>query len=208
MPNPPRSRPGCLAGLLRSLLIFIVLGGGLVLGIAAVFTPWAYYLGGHFHILPMWQGWGRMHSSAGDYLVFVWMQPGRGGRSRTPSVGGSGVVCTPRGETYSLRLTGGFQQRVGLETDGQPMSLFLAQYLNFLGTNQDSRLKFSLYGAWHNPELVLDDRGTVARAFNPDGTLYTGDPHKRPEPGTPLQLTLHAGSRSDFNAACAAAKRP
>jgi hypothetical protein len=48
----------------------------------------------------------------------------------------------------------------------------------------------------------------MARAFNPDGTAYMGDPHKRPAAGAPVQLTLHAGSRSDFDAACAAAKRP
>jgi hypothetical protein len=208
MPNPPRSRPGCFAGLLRSLSLLLVLGAFFVLALTAVFAPWGYYLGGHFHILPLWQGWGRMHTPAGDYVVFLYMQPRSSGRSRFPSVGGSGVVCTPRGESFNLRLTGGFQQRVGLDTDGQQMSLSLAQNLNFLGTNQDSRLKFSLYGAWHNPELVLEDRGTVARAFNPDGTLYTGDPHKRPEPSAPLQLTLHQGSRSDFNAACATAKHP
>src|SRR6266852_8113045 len=114
MPNPPRSRPGCLAGMLRSLLGFFVLGTFFVLAVTAVFAPWGYYLGGHFHILPLWQGWGRMHSPAGDYLVFVQMQPRSSGRSRTPSVGGSDAVCTPRGETFRLRLTGGFQQRVGL----------------------------------------------------------------------------------------------
>ncbi len=205
MPNAQRPRPGCFTGLFRSLLLIFVLGTLFVLALTAVFAPWGYYLGGHFHILPVWQGWGRMHTPAGDYLVFVYLQP-RSSRGRSTSIGGSGAVCTPRGETFNLRLTGGFHQRVGRDTDGQQISLFLAQNLNFLGTNQDSRLKFSLYGAWHNPDLVVDDHGTVARAFNPDGTLYTGDPHKRPGPGAPLQLTLHQGSRSDFNAACAAAR--
>jgi hypothetical protein len=84
----------------------------------------------------------------------------------------------------------------------------LSEPLNFLGTNRDSRLSFSFYGAWHNPDLALDDRGSMARAFNPDGTVYVGDPHKRPAAGAPLQLTLHRGSRSDFDSACAAAKHP
>jgi hypothetical protein len=35
-----------------------------------------------------------------------------------------------------------------------------------------------------------------------------GDPHKRPPAGAPLPLTLHPGSRSDFDSACAAAKHP
>jgi hypothetical protein len=209
MPNAQRPRPGCLAGIFRSLLIFFVLGGVLVLGIAAVFTPWAFYLGGHFHILPQWQGWGRTHSPAGDYIVFVQMQPARRGSWGMPnSISGSGAVCTPRGESFSnLRVSGGFlNRRIGVNTDEEPFTLSLGERLNFLGTNQGSRLGFSFYGAWHNPDLVLDDRGSMARAFNPDGTIYVGDPHKRPAAGTPLQLTLHPGSRSDFDSACAAAK--
>ena len=71
MPNPQRSRPGCFAGLLRSAGVLLVLAPVLVLAIAAVFTPWAFYLGGNFHILPQWQGWGRTHSPAGDYVVYV-----------------------------------------------------------------------------------------------------------------------------------------
>jgi hypothetical protein len=210
MPQQKRSQPSCFAGLVRSLLAFFVLGTVLVLAIAAVFTPWAFYLGGSFHILPQWEGWGRTHSPAGDYIVFVHMQPARRGSWGMPaSVSGSGAVCTPRGESFSLRVTGGFHnRRIGRDTDGEPFTISLSQRLNFLQTNSDTRLRFSLQGACHNPDLVLDDRGSVARAFNSDGTLYTGDPHKRPEPGAPLQVTLHPGSRSDFDAACSTAKHP
>ena len=206
MPNAQRPQRGCLIGLLRSLPGILVLGALMVLVIPAVFTPWAYFLGGHFHILPLWQGWGRMHSPAGDYVVYVQMQPARRGSWGMPaSVSGSGSVCTPRGESFNLRVSGGFlRRRIGVDTDGEPFTLGLAQPLNFLNTNQDSRLKFTLQGAWHNPDLVVDDRGSIARAFNPDGTVYAGDPHKRPEPGAPLQVTLHPGSHSDFHSACAA----
>jgi hypothetical protein len=206
LPNPQRSRPGCLKGCLKSLLGLFVLGTLLVLAIAAVFTPWAFYLGGSFHVLPQWQGWGPMHSPAGDYIVFVRMQPARRGSWGMPaSISGSGVVCTPRGESFSLRVTGGFlRRRIGLHTDGEPFTISLSQRLYFLQTN--SRLSLSFYGAWHHPDLILDDRGSVSRAFNPDGTLYTGDPAKRPPAGESLPLTLHPGSRSDFDAACSAAK--
>jgi hypothetical protein len=194
--------------MLRSVGGFLILGSLLVLAIAAVFTPWAFYLGGQFHILPQWQGWGRMQSPAGDYLVYVQIKPARRGSPMMPaSVSGGGAVCTPRGESFSLRVSGGFlNRRIGVNTDGEPFTLSLGERPNFLGTNQGSRLGFAFYGAWHNPDLVLDDRGSMARAFNPDGTAYTGDPHKRPAAGTPLQLTLHPGSRSDFDSACAAAK--
>ena len=38
--------------------------------------PWAFFMGGSFHILPYWTGWGRMHSkTAGDYFLYVEILP-------------------------------------------------------------------------------------------------------------------------------------
>jgi hypothetical protein len=40
--------------------------------------PWAFYMGGQFHIIPQWIGWGRMHSNfAGDYILYVQLSPAR-----------------------------------------------------------------------------------------------------------------------------------
>jgi hypothetical protein len=201
-----KPRMGCLP---RGLLVVAFLFAAFVAA-PALFAPWGFFLGGRFHMLPWWQGWGRMHSPAGDYVVFVEMSPRPSG-SRIlylPSVGGTGAVCTPRGQTFRLRLRGGFHRRLGSsrDTNGEEMSLSLSQNLNMLQTNRDTLLRFSLQGIWRNPDLVMDDRGTIARAFNPDGTLYAGDPGKRPPAGAPLQITLQEGSRSDFDSACAAAK--
>ena len=123
-----------------------------------------------------------------------------------PSVQGSGAVCTPHGETYSgLRLTGGFANRgIGVNTDGQPFSVGLSERLNFLGTNSRTRLSVAFHGEWHNPDLIMDERGSFRSDFNPDGTMYTGDPSKRPNHGPPIAVTIHEGRRSDFNAACVA----
>src|SRR5262249_5299708 len=179
----------------------------------AVFEPWAFHLGGEFHALGYWQGWGTIHAPEGDYVVFMRLGPWMRGRSSFPSlsgpaVRGSGAVCSPRGEKYAvLRLSGGFMNRkIGTDTNGESMNLNLAERLNFLGTNSETRLNLGFRGRWRNPDLVLDDHGSLRRMFNTDGSRWSGDPHKRPEPGPPLELVLHPGSMSDFDQACAEAR--
>ncbi len=211
LPASPFLRPkhGC-AGCLIQPLLAVLLGLVVVVAVYVIVAPWGFHLGGGFHPLAYWQGWGTVHSPDGDYVVFMRMFPrtrGRGTYLSGPSVQGSGAVCSPQGETYPLRLTGGFlNRRIGVNTDGEAMNLYLAERLNFLGTNGSTRLSVSFHGAWHNPDLVLDERGSFSSAFNPDGTLYSGDPRKRRQHGTPLPLTLREGSRGDFDAACAAAR--
>ena len=64
-PPPRKSGHGCLVQVLAALALGVVV----VLAIYAVFAPWAFYMGGHFHMFPQWTGWGRLHSkTAGDYL--------------------------------------------------------------------------------------------------------------------------------------------
>ena len=149
-----------------------------------------------------------MHSPAGDYLLFTEVFARTGGR-RVSRLRGNSVLCTPRGETFILNISGDFRKPPGFtaNVDGLPLYLSISQNLNFLQTNQETRLRFELAGAWQGPDLIMDDRGTLARAFNPDATLYSGDLRKRPPPGAPLRVTIHEGSRSDFDAACSAAKR-
>ncbi len=217
VPQPPRAHhrsvAGCLAGCFARVLAALVLGSLLVLALYVVFAPWGFFLGGQFHPLAYWQGWGTMHGPGGDYavLVRIFPSPSRGSAIYVggPGVNGSAIVCTPRGERYNLRLSGGFANKLGFrttDTNGQPIGLTLSQPLNFLNTNSYTRLSFYLHGAWQNPNLVVDDHGTLSRTFNPDGTWTPGDRYKRPL-GDPIPLTLHAGGGSDFDAACAAVKK-
>src|SRR5574337_1587198 len=73
-----RSRPrlGCIG----SLLGFSLLGTATYLLILAVFAPWGYFLGGSFHLIPMWQGWGKLHAKSGDFVLLVYMYPSSPGR--------------------------------------------------------------------------------------------------------------------------------
>jgi hypothetical protein len=210
IPTSPPLRPkrGC-AGCLVQCSLALLFGLLVVLAVYVIVAPWGFYLGGTFHPFAYWQGWGTIHEPEGDYIVLMRIFPrARGSRAYLsgPSVQGSGAVCSPHGEVYGyLRLTGGFVNRlIGVHTDGEPITVSLKERLNFLGTNSRTRLSIEFRGNWHNPDLVMDERGSIRSAFNPDGTMYTGDPSKRPNHGPLIAVTIHEGSRSDFDAACAA----
>src|SRR6185437_12643750 len=94
-----RKRVGCF-GCLWQVSIVLALAGILLTALTGVSYPWAFYLGGKFHIMPMWQGWGRAHAKSGDYLVWVSFEPTpRGsGMYLSTNLTGSAYLCTPRGE--------------------------------------------------------------------------------------------------------------
>src|SRR5262249_23445307 len=205
---------GCLSGCLVRIVGTIVAGSLVTFIFMRITAPWAFHLGGESHTLPYWQGVGTMHAPEGNYIVLMGFGPWTG-RRRTvgvtlsgPSVTGSGSLCSPHGEIYkSLRVHGSFINRgIGADTDGEPMWLGLQERLNFIGSNSDTRISVNFRGKWNNPDLELDDHGSLRRMFNPDGSRWSGKPSKRPEPGAPLELILHPGSRSEFDQLCAAAQ--
>jgi hypothetical protein len=73
--KPRRGCLGCLGSLVWQLAVLLLLGGILAGAVIGVFAPWAFYLGGKFHILPYWRGWGKAHAKSGDYLLYVQIQP-------------------------------------------------------------------------------------------------------------------------------------
>jgi hypothetical protein len=174
--------------------------------VTAIVAPWGFFMGGRFHIYPQWTGWGKLHSNiAGDYVLYVTISPstgGRGGRGG-PRVKGNAVLCTPRGERYKLRVGGDFQKNTGTDLQGRTAYIYAHNYSKLTGHN-DPQLEFR--GKWNNPDLVLDDQGSINRAFDPGGTLVKNS-HMRPYVQEVVPLTLHEGSRADFDAACAAIKR-
>jgi hypothetical protein len=213
--QPRRPRLGCLGCLGKMflyLLGFVVLGSLLVLALNAVFMPWSFYMGGRFHPIPMWRGWGKMRSASGrDYVLYVWFEPyhpsGRGGvamNATGPKVNGWGTLCTPRGETYEVRVTGYLERHMGTSTDGKRMEMDVYRrpwYYGFVG-RWDERPRLQFHGAWQNPDLVLYDRGSLDRAFNPDGTLRPANSGVWRPGEQGVELTLHEGSKFEFAAAC------
>ncbi|HEY2030840.1 MAG TPA: hypothetical protein VGH20_16705 [Myxococcales bacterium] len=231
-PPQPRDAPKARPAPSGTKVLLSCLGACVVLAILAtvVLSPWGFYLGGHFHLYPRWQGFGRLHSTtAGDFVLFVSIVPGRGGSGRGkpsgPQLTGTAVLCTPRGERYDLWLGGEMERHFGLDFQGRTVELHMRRK-SFIDRQlgKDLRPKLQLTGRWNNPDLVMDDGGTLARGFEPDGSInaarlrappvageagasaFTGDFKKRPPGRETVQVTLREAARADFEAACAAAK--
>jgi hypothetical protein len=201
MPVPRKSGPGCLVQVLGALALGVVV----MLAVYVITAPWAFYMGGHFHINPQWAGWGRMHSNlAGDYILYVQISPGKASSHyrAVPHISGQGFLCTPLGERYKLRLGGDFDKASGTDLQGKSAYLYMNNY-TVLSSSTAPSLEFR--GKWNNPDLVLDDHGSLTRAFDPGGKLVTNH-HMRPYIQEVVPLTLHEGNYSDFEAACAALK--
>jgi hypothetical protein len=173
----PRRKLGCLT----QLVLLLVLGAVLVVGIDAIFAPWAYYLGGRFHVLPVWQGAGTLHAASGDYVLQLWMAPEPGGRTfNFPYWRGWATLCTPRGERYSLRLSASMFEHPGVDTNGQRMEISMYTRPWNYSFGGDARPRLTLRGRWQNPDLVMDDGGGLSRAFQPDNTVYRGPGSRQP----------------------------
>jgi hypothetical protein len=194
-------------GLLTQLLLLLILGSAFFLLVTAVFAPWGYYLGGHFHPLPFWQGWGRTHVAAagGDYLLFVRVEPSSRGSKMYLSTNLRGIayLCTPKGERFRLSLGGSMPRHLPLDTVGQPIHLYMSNAPGWkTGFITDRRPYLNFYGKWADRQLVLDDHKTLSNAFLPDGTLYKAHDSNHPRAGEATQVTLKEGTYTEFEAAC------
>jgi len=195
------------SGLFRSLLFLIVICGVVAL-IPSFLFPWSYYLGGHFHWLPYWQGWGRVHveSAGGDYVLYVQMEPTtRGSRViRSSNLTGRAVLCTPTRERFKMRLGGTMPLRLNLITTGEPIHLYMSNSLSFSSQfSGDHRPYLNFYGTWADRSIELDDHRTLSTTFQKDGKLYLGHDQTRPAGKETANLVLREGSYREFEAACA-----
>jgi len=201
-----KSRFGCL-GCLVQCAVILALGGVLVVAIIAVFAPWGFYLGGHFHWLPQWQGVGTMHAKSGKYVVYVYFYPTSSGQRIVPesAVKGQAYVCSPRHEIFRMRLGGGMRRGLNLNTDGEKIGFYMHYRPVFtFSQGYDHRPRLELRGHWQNPNLVMDDHSSIQRNFEPDGTVYRGGGKERPYMAEIVPVTIQPGSYSDFEAACKA----
>jgi len=171
--------------------------------IAAVFAPWAFFLGGRFHLIPTWQGVGTLQAAGhGRFGLRVRLYPSpRGTGFGGTYVRGTADLCTPAGETFALNLQGGTHEAVGADMNGHALSLSLADRPTWWwieGRYETWRPRLSFRGRWANPELLLDDEGTLAREFASDGRL-NGHPGAV---AAAAHGTLREGSSDDFAALC------
>jgi hypothetical protein len=186
---PPRKRGiGCLP----SLILLLLLGPIVVMAIDLAFAPWIYIVGGRTRLLPVWAGTGVVHTPSGPYSIYVWFSPARAGSHvvASTSINGSGYVCTPPGQRYSLRVTGGASGKIWNNMDGHTFHISANHRPVFWQFKQDWRPWLSFSGQWVGPNLVMSDDASITHAFQPDGTLKPDDGRWHPKTGAlPITLT-------------------
>src|SRR5262249_31911985 len=105
-------------------------------------------------------------------------------------------------EKFNLTLGGTFGKPPGMDLDGQRAGFYMHNQSVVRRTlGKDLQPELELRGKWENPDLVLDDGGSIQRNFDHDGKLYP-DAKNRRYLGEVSPVTLHEGSKSDFEAAC------
>jgi hypothetical protein len=181
---------GCLTGCLTTLLGIFAFGIAVVLLLDALLAPWTFFYGGHFHIVPGWQAWGRMHSEAagGDYFVWIRIAPSTPARRKSP-IQGMAYLCTPRGERYRLRFGGTMPRDAGTDLTGKPLHFYLYHWPLF-SLNADPHPKIDLYGAFSGAQLIMEDRGSLATEFNADASLHGPQERNRPRGTENVHVTF------------------
>src|SRR5262249_37564442 len=169
----------------------------LVYGVVVLTSPWALHIGGRWTPLLYWTGSGKLVTKGGTYPLYVYFFPSShfsrlrlDSQRPTGGVQGSGWLCTSPGVTQYLKLSGtiygGWQS-----TEGSLMNFRLLEPKVFdVGQHRGF---FDLYGRWHGPELVMEERNETGTTFRSGLKIEHAS------------VTLNWGSYSDFKAACASA---
>ena len=162
--------------------------------ITAVLAPYAFYYGGHFHLLGGWQGQGTIHNehAGGDYFFYLNIEPSTPGY-RKSDIKGIAYLCTPKGERFRLNVGGSLPRSRPTNTRGVPIHLYLFNRPLFVRLNNDHRPSLDLHGAFGDRQLVLEDSGSLPTAFRPDGTLYPPN-SSRPWSKEQTTFTLYESS--------------
>ena len=188
-PARPRRR-GCLGCLVQPALA-LLLGCVVLYALFVLLAPWNFYFGGHFHLVPGWTGRGRIHLThdGGDYYLWVRFTPTIPGYRKSP-LKGTAFLCTPRGEKFRLHFGGDMPRRHGADLRGIPIHLYLYNWPLFAEFAHERRPEFDLYGTFGDSELIVEDRGSLARNFRSDGTLVGPRDRNGPSKQESIDLTL------------------
>ena len=149
---------------------------------------------------------GKLHTKNGDYLLLVWIAPQtRDVRAYSETnLTGDGHLCTPRGENIYLYLSGGMRKHLNVSTDGEAIHLYMSGRSPIANLKADYGPGLEFKGRWQDTNLVMDDQGTIAKAFHPDGTVNHEPERNRVDNAELVPITLTAASFSEYKAACKA----
>lgn len=182
-----------------AMVFWALLFGGAILYAVVVLTgPWAVHIGGRWTPLLTWSGSGKLLTKGGiEYPLYVSFFPSShfsqlrmDGQRPTGGLQGSAWLCTSRGVTQRLELSGTIYG-AWRTTEGSLMALRLLEP-RIINVGQEQGF-FDLVGRWHGPELVMDDRGSIGDRFRSGLRIEHAS------------VTLDWGSYSAFKSACASA---
>jgi hypothetical protein len=91
-------------------------------------------------------------------------------RLRSP-LGGTAVLCTPRGERLVLDLAGDMPRDHDADLRNVPLHLYLHKLAPLATTIEGRHPHIDLYGAFGDSVLKVEDQGSIGTAFTPDGTV-------------------------------------
>lgn len=170
-----------------------------VYAVVVLLDPWAFHIGERWTPLLYWTGTGKLVTKRGTYPLIVTLFPAShfsrlhlDGLRPTGGIQGSALLCTSRGVTQNLDVSGtiygGWRS-----TDGALMDFRLLERRTardaLVGSNNRGYL--DLFGYWHGPQLRMDDRGEWSERFR-SGLIVEH-----------ASVILEWGRQADFNAACA-----
>lgn len=169
-PEPPRRKRSGAKQWFVLFLLLILLGA-----LYVVLFPWGFFLGGSFHPLPYWTGWGKMHSkAAGDYFLYVELWPStRQLESVIPHtfVQGKAYLCTPKGEHFYLKLSGSMRPHIYLSTLGEPIALNMYNWRAATIIGRQERPDITIEARWGQSQIAGNDKETLSQSFLSNGTV-------------------------------------
>ena len=170
-----------------------------VYAVVVVLDPWAFHIGERWTPLLYWTGTGKLVTKRGTYPLIVILFPAShfsrlhlDGLRPTGGIQGNALLCTSRGMTQYLDLSGtiygGWRSTDGALMDFRLLERRTAHDALVGGNN---RGYFDLYGYWQGPQLRMDGRGESSERFRSGLRVEHAS------------VTLEWGRKADFNAACA-----
>ena len=152
----------------RSSLLSIAILWLIPLAILLI-IPWAFHIGGRWTPLA-WFGSGTLASKGGSYPIFVMFYPSAHmsrlhppGLRPTAGLAGSACICTSRGTSQYLKLSGTIYNGWPT-TEGSTISFRLLEP-TVVDVGQQRAGYLDLTGKWQGHDLVMSDPNGYSRSF-------------------------------------------
>lgn len=105
-------------------LVLVVIAFAFV-SVPELFSPWVYFTGGSFHLMPWWSGAGSFTAPDGQYQLYLYVSPMNTGSTvtHTTALAGAGHLGTPSGERLVLEVQGDMDKHLPQDTIGRRVEI-------------------------------------------------------------------------------------